>query len=269
MKPRLQYWIFKTLLIIVLVYLGLGIYLYIFQTRYIYFPNLPTPQNFYICEHFPKTKMIDHNGTRMYYTEKPGSDTLVIFYHGNGGSACDRSHIAHHINALNVSFIFVEYGGYAGDTQTPSEKVIFQDVENVVAFSKTISPPRTVVIGESIGSGPSLYQTTIAPVDSLILISAFTRIDDVAAKHYPYFPVRLLMHDTYDNISRVANYKGDLILIHGKNDRIIPDTHSTSLFNASLSTSKELILIEKAGHNDISNYLETFNAITKGIRPKN
>jgi len=88
---------FRISIIAVFVYVGLGVYLYVKQASYIYFPDAT---NFQTCPFFKDAEKIVHNNTRMYY--KQNGDQLAVIYHGNAGSACDRWYFADLFNSLNI-----------------------------------------------------------------------------------------------------------------------------------------------------------------------
>ena len=62
--------IFKKMLkIIILVYIGYGIYLFFAQKSLIYYPNYSAKSDFYDCPAFADAVKLDMNGTRAYYNK--------------------------------------------------------------------------------------------------------------------------------------------------------------------------------------------------------
>src|SRR3989344_8170223 len=98
--------------ILILVYFGFGAYLFFNQRNVLYFPALGDPE---ACEAFAKTgaEKIVQNGTMLYYKKNGG--TIVVFYHGNGGTACDRKFLADEFDRDSLSYLFVGYAGDADD----------------------------------------------------------------------------------------------------------------------------------------------------------
>ena len=242
----------------IIIYIGLFAILFFMQSNYIYYPD---EQDFASCTEFTDAQKIIQNDTRMYVTENNNPDTLVIFYHGNAGSACDRSLWNYFFNTLDVSNIFVEYAGYSNDPRTPSEKLIYEDVRNVQEYVATLQYKRIIIVSESIGSGPATYHTTLADVNEIILITSFGNLADVAAYHYPFYPVRLLLKNKFDNVKNLSNFTGDLTLIHGEKDEIIPIHLGKQLFDEVSVEQKKFITIPNAQHNDIYIYSEVFDTL--------
>lgn len=241
----------KTLLIFVsipiLLYLGFGLLLYFNQSDFIYYPN---DQNFDSCKNFDETEKLSLNGTRAYF--KRNSDRIVVFYHGNAGSACDRVFIKNIFEKANYSFLLVEYTGYSGDLNKPGKEAIFKDVENVRDFLKNEKFSETVLMSESIGCAFASYHASISEFDRLLLISPFNKMTELAGEKFSFFPVSLILKDKYNNEDLLADKK-NITIIHGDKDNVIPIYHSKKLFSAIKSNEKEFISIEGAGHNDMYN----------------
>ncbi|MFN7334059.1 MAG: alpha/beta hydrolase, partial [bacterium] len=78
----------------------------------------------------------------------------------------------------------------------------------------------------------------------------FSSIVDVAAWHYPMFPVRWLIRNRFLSIDRISNYSGKLLQLHGDADTIVPLKFGKKLFDACPSTSKTFLQVPELGHND-------------------
>ena len=45
---------------------------------------------------------------------------------------------------------------------------------------------------------------------------------DIGKKHYPFFPVKLLLKDKYVSKNKIKNIKSPVLVMHGKEDKIVP-----------------------------------------------
>jgi len=233
--------IYRLIITAIICYLLLGLYMYFFQERFIFMPGRG---DFYACPSFTDEEKVEHDGTRMYHRHV--SDKLIVFYHGNAGSACDRSFIAKKIANAGYSFVLVEYAGYAGAGKATLKNVI-KDADNVIDYTKKYKHITTM--GVSLGTGPASYHSTKAEVDTVVLISPYTSILDIAKKTYPFFPVRLLLKFNFDNNEWLKDYNGKVVLVTGTKDSVIPVNNSLQLYK-EINTEKHLIKID-AGHNYI------------------
>lgn len=244
-------------------YLFLVLYMYIFQESYIYFPD---NQDFDSCEGFKNSEKINYKSTRMYY--KNNSDKLIVFYHGNAGSVCDRAYMKEKFDQYGVSYIFVEYAGYSNDNKNPTKKLLLNDVKNVNEFLETINYKELIFMGQSLGSGMASYHSTLRKPDKILLISPFSTLADLGQKAYPYLPVKLLLRNNYDNILWLKDYNNKIIILHGDKDKTIPQSLSKKLFDNLNTKDKKYILINGADHNDMYLFPDMWNNIKTFINEK-
>jgi hypothetical protein len=110
-----------------------------------------------------------------------------------------------------------------------------------------------LVMGRSLGSASALHLASTHPetIAGLLLDSPFA--DDLALIHRlggPHYSNEDLP-DFQDNLDRIRRCTMPILIIHGDNDWIIPLSEARALFAANPSASKELVIIEGAGHNDL------------------
>jgi uncharacterized protein len=240
-------------------YFSLGLFLFIYQKSLIYYPN---NQDFNSCPNFEDSEKLNINGTRIYY--KKNSDKLIIFYHGNAGSACNRTYLKQLFEKLNLSYIFVEYAGYSNDSKRPSKEFLMKDVLNVNQFVTDKKMSKIIVMGESLGTALATYHSSIIPVDKLLLISPFFSIKDLVKKDFGIYPISLILTENYDNAFWIKKSQAKNIeIIHGKDDETVPIEQSRKLYQEINITNKKIIEVDQAHHNDIYNFNETNNNINQ------
>ncbi len=232
---------------ILVVYCLFGLLLFFSQKSMIYYPN---NQDFKNCEGFSEYEKVNFQGTRFYYKER-SLNSVLVYYHGNAGSACDRSILKPYFEETGVSIIFVEYAGYSNDNKKPSKDLLLQDARNMNKYLEDKGFEKIIIYGESIGSGVGSYHASIGKVDSLIFVGSFSSLEDVARSKLPIFPMSVLFKENYDNVKWLQEFKGKIIILHGENDEVIPLKFSQRLFEKISTEKKEHIIIEGRGHNDI------------------
>jgi fermentation-respiration switch protein FrsA (DUF1100 family) len=72
---------------------------------------------------------------------------------------------------------------------------------------------------------------------------------DVAAHHYWFLPVRRLLWDRYDSLSRIGALTCPVAVVAGDRDRVVPFALSRRLFDA-IRAPKTFITVSRADHND-------------------
>ena len=86
-------------------------------------------------------------------------------------------------------------------------------------------------MGRSLGSGPASYLASKNKVAGLVLISAFTSINDVAVEHYGIFGN--LIKDRFNNLDSIKKVKSPTLIIHGTEDKFVPFNHAKKLCGIS------------------------------------
>ena len=76
---------------------------------------------------------------------------------------------------------------------------------------------------------------------------------DIAAAHYWFMPVRLLMRDTFRSDLRIAQVKAPVLILHGEADGIIPIIYGDRLF-AMAPGRKQMVGFPKGSHNDLDDF---------------
>jgi fermentation-respiration switch protein FrsA (DUF1100 family) len=84
----------------------------------------------------------------------------------------------------------------------------------------------------------------------LVLEAPFTSLADAAAAHYPFFPVRGLLRDRFDSLSKIGHVATPLLVVHGERDRVVPARLGRRLLEAA-AEPKQGIFPTGAGHNDL------------------
>lgn len=227
-------------------YFFFGALLYFKQKSFVYYPD---NRDFESCPEFFGYEKINHQGTRFYFRQN--SENLVVFYHGNAGSACDRGFLRPIFEKNNFSLIFVEYAGYSNDSRQPSAELILNDVHNVINFIQNNNFNKIIVIGESLGTGPASFHVKSGKVDYLALVAAFPSLKEVARSKFPIYPTSLMLKENYDNEKWLENFRGQALFFHGQRDLVISPRLSRKLFEKTPTEEKDYWLIEKAGHDDI------------------
>jgi fermentation-respiration switch protein FrsA (DUF1100 family) len=182
-----------------------------------------------------------------YHPAKPHKPTL-FFLHGNAGHIGDRAHIVQPYIKEGFGIFLFEYRGYGDNPGYPSETNNVADAE--IALQNLRRHNACVIVyGESLGTGVAVALAAQNKVAALILESPFSRLSDVAKKHYPFLPVDIILREQYDSIDSIANIHAPVLLMHGAQDQLVPVTESEKLYQAALPPKSLMIAPDKAHSN--------------------
>ena len=186
--------------------------------------------------------------------EKPYPARTVLFLHGNGitAAALDRW-VIRLSNTLDANVLAAEYSGFQSSEVRPGEANLLADsisAHEAVAARFNVPPEEIIVYGRSLGGGCAAHVASEKNTQCLILERTFDSAKNVAAAKYPMFPIRWLMRNEFDSVSRLAEFEGRLLQVHGTADRLIPIKHGQRLFESIPSDKKEFVTVRGLGHND-------------------
>lgn len=195
------------------------------------------------------------DGTRIHgwYVDHKDPRVVVLFAHGNAGNITHREDVIRALHELRATLLMFDYRGYGKSEGSPDEQGILQDARAARAWlaqRARVQEAEIVLMGESIGTGVAVDLAAGEGARGLILHSACTSIPDVAAVHYRWIPVRLLMRTRLDSLHKIPSYPGPLLASHGDADEIIPYRLGQALFAAAPDPDKRFVTIPRGLHND-------------------
>jgi pimeloyl-ACP methyl ester carboxylesterase len=193
----------------------------------------------------------------------PGAPA-VIFFHGNGENleTMRLGRLFEDLDRLGIAYLAVDYPGYGASGGRPSEASL---VEAALAgfdeLARRFPGRRRVICGWSLGAAVAVQLAARRKerTDGLILLSPWTDLPSLAGEHFPGWLVSLLLRERYDSLALVAELPGPALVIHGRQDRIIPVEHGRRL--AAALPGARYLEVAGAGHNDLLARPEVWRAM--------
>ncbi len=234
----------------VILVLGLGAYaaaclaLFFFQRSLIYFPPAAAAYP------APKTSTLEVPGAALKVSERPLVGERALLY--LGGNAED---VTASLPLLARAFpdraiYLLHYRGYTGSSGKPSEQALVADA---LALFDRVAPehPDVVVVGRSLGTGVAVQLASQRPVSRLVLVTPFDSLAGLAARQFPYFPVRWLLRDRYESSRYAPRITAPTLLLAAGQDEIIPASSAELLLSRFPKGVARLRVIDGVGHNTI------------------
>ncbi len=228
------------LFILVAGYAGVLLVLYLGQTRLLYLPTPgldATPDD--IGLPYEEVRLRTGDGVRIaawWIPPPPGGRGTVLFFHGNAGNISHRLHSLRTFHELGVGVLIVSYRGYGPSEGRPSERGTYRDAraawEHLVA-ERGIPPSEIVLFGRSLGGAVATNLAADVTAGGLIVESTFTSVPDLASELFPWVPARLIARLRYDARQRMKEVESPVLVIHSRNDEIIPFRHGKALYAAA------------------------------------
>lgn len=244
-------------------YLVLNLYALLISDRMLFVPQPPTYTRLPDEVRIPVGK--DETLAAVYLNHPAATHTL-LFSHGNAEDLGNVVPFMQQFHQMGYSVLMYDYRGYGTSSGKPSTRKAKADIEAAYHWlikEQGIKPEQIIVQGRSVGGGPSAWLAARYPVGGLILESTFVSAFRVRT-HWPITP-----WDKFNNLKAMKNITCPALVIHARNDRIIPFWHGEALYNAA-PEKKMNLWIDDAGHNDYayvagSAYFEAIQRFTNEL----
>ena len=253
----------KILAGVVGVYLLVALVMYMGQRRLMYFPDtartLPAEAG---LPNVGERVLNTPDGARIvvwYGKAKPGQPTL-LYFHGNGGGLAERAERFRRFMSQGWGVYMMAYRGYAGSTGYPTEANNVADARLAYGalMQEGVPADSIILYGESLGTNLATRVASEKVSAGLILEAPYTSVLDIALTDYPFLPVRLLLSDRYETDKVLPQVKVPLLIIHGKEDGIIPVSMAQKLAKLA-NEPKRLVIFPEGDHSDL--YVNGNNAL--------
>ncbi|CAG2182392.1 unnamed protein product, partial [Oppiella nova] len=122
-----------------------------------------------------------------------------------------------------------EYSGYGLSGGRPSERNLYADIESVVktlVCNKHMNCKRIILLGESIGSVPSIYLASSISMAGVILKAPLMS----AIRTMYHYSGNTWTFDPFPNIELISKVDCPILIIHGTEDKVIDISHGISLY---------------------------------------
>jgi len=247
----------RVLYYICFMFISIAVMAMIFEKSFIFFPS-KYPDGYW---NQPGLDPVDvgfeaDDGTKLHgwYVAAEKPTAVILYCHGNAGNITHRGDILRTLrDRVGASVFIFDYRGYGRSEGRPNEPGILKDARaarSKLAELAACEESDIVLMGRSLGGGVAVDLAASDGARGLVLESTFSNLPDVAAHHYPFLPVRILMRTRMDSIAKIEKYKGPYLQSHGNADRIVPFEYGQKLFEASGRPDSDFYVIEGGDHND-------------------
>jgi fermentation-respiration switch protein FrsA (DUF1100 family) len=245
---------FSAMRILAAVLIGLTIFLYFFQSRYLYRPTrdmLMTPADIRLP--YEDITFLAGDGTELSGWFVPAEEprAVVLFCHSNMGNISHYLDSVQVFRGLGLSSLIFDYRGYGNSPGRPTEPGTYLDAEaawRYLVYVKQFQSSEIIIWGRSLGGAVAARLAANHVPRALIIESTFTSFPELAAGYYPYIPVRLIVRYDYNVVDSIGRVDCPVLIVHSSDDEVIPFKHGLKLFE-SAKEPKEFLEI-KGNHND-------------------
>ncbi|RTR04962.1 alpha/beta hydrolase [Halomonas nitroreducens] len=244
-----------------------------FQARLLYLPHvgrevMGTPTDIGLDWEAVRLRTSDDLTLAAWWIPAEPARATLLFFHGNAGNISHRLASIRQFHRLGLSVLIVDYRGYGESEGRPSEEGTARDARAAwqwLVEERGLAAEEIVLFGRSLGAGVAAELAASLPPGegpgALILESAFRSVPKLGQRLYPFLPVRWLSRFEYDVERYVTQRSAPLLVIHSREDEIIPFGEGKAVYEAAREP-KELLVIH-GGHN--TGFLDSEPEYSAGI----
>jgi fermentation-respiration switch protein FrsA (DUF1100 family) len=243
------------LLVVVLGWVAVALFVAWREPRLLYYPLREieaTPAQISLL--FEDVWLTARDGVRLHGWYVPASNTsaaTVLFLHGNAGNISHRLEKLALFHGLGVNTLILDYRGYGQSAGTPNERGTYLDAQagyDWLTQLRSVPSSSIIAYGESLGAAVAVELAVTNTVAGVVLEEPFTSVAEVGQKLFPYLPVRLLVRNKYNTLSKMARLRSPLLIFHSRDDEMFPYAYAERLLAAAPGPKR---LVELRGsHND-------------------
>ena len=251
-----KFWFIAGPLIIGIIgaYIIVLVYFSIFQARLVYFPEkimISTPETIGLQYEDVSLKTADGVSLFAWFIPSEKSKGTILFCHGNAGNISHRLETIQIFHRMGLNILIFDYRGYGKSGGKPSEKGTYLDAEAAWKYlveERKIKPAKIILYGRSVGGAIAAWLAKEQTIKAaLIMESTFTSVKDLGAQVYPFLPIRLMSRFNYSALDYLSQVNCPVLIIHSRDDEIIPISHGEKLFE--IANEPKSFLEIKGTHN--------------------
>ncbi|KAJ3030669.1 hypothetical protein HK097_005604 [Rhizophlyctis rosea] len=238
------------------------------QIDYLPMPSNPTKLSnlFDCCIHAGQKYHKFHPYLHIHH---PYPRALALFFH-KASTTLDETYLdlTELSRRLQITIIAPELPGCGQSTLQPTYNNLIRIAETFSEFAvkervriekwvekqqRPLSPAKQlpnkhlplILIGESLGTGSASYIAArhSAEYEAVIMLASFTSVAEMADTILTgHWASRSVSGHHFDNLTELPKYDGPVLLVHGREDEVVPPEHAVELTNALNRRSTDAIV---------------------------
>jgi dienelactone hydrolase len=122
------------------------------------------------------------------------------------------------LGAIGYNVFAFDYRGFGDSVGSPTEQGLYDDATAAYRYlirTERVSSTRIILAGQSLGSAVAVDLATRVPAAGLLLFAPIDSVPTVAARVYPWAPVRLLSSYQFNSYAKANAIDLPVVMFHG------------------------------------------------------
>lgn len=250
---------FRTVKIILLIYVLVGIGLYYFQEKILLHPvSHPEGYAYTFKVPFKEVNIPINKRENLNIVQFLPGDSLrkgvVLYFHGNRKNIHHYAAFAPNFTKHGYEVWMPDYPGFGKTTGELTEKKLYEEALLVYKLAlKKFRADSIIIYGRSFGTGIASQLATVIDCRKLILETPYYSIPALFGYYAPVYPTSYMSKFQLPVNEYLKEVTVPVTIFHGTHDEIIPYSITKKL-KMSLKPGDEFITIEDGKHNNLNEF---------------
>lgn len=207
-----------------------------------------------------QSESVEVNAYLLTHTAADGTDVKrhtygILYCHGQTGNIASFALRAQELWKLGYTVLVFDYHGYGKTPGTPSESNVLADSRAARTYLEGrtdlgLAASRVIIYGWSLGTGICGQVAAERSPTALVLEAPITSVAGILSEATELnFPGAWFLHTKMDLLSKIGQFTGSLLVMHGTKDTTLPYKFGEQIHEAaSATTTKKLWTSKDADH---------------------
>jgi fermentation-respiration switch protein FrsA (DUF1100 family) len=232
----------------------LNVWMYFQQPRMIFYPLrelYQTPADWGLDYDDVILHTADNVQLHGWYIPNPGSEQVLLFFHGNAGNISHRRDSIALFHRLGLNVFIIDYRGYGKSRGKPDEQGLYRDAAAAWRYlteKKGLASNQILIFGRSLGGAVAARLASGVQARGLILESTLSSARDFARAVFPVLSRLVLTRYDFNTAENIRHVHYPVLVLHSPADEIMPFHLGEKVFQAA-NKPKHFIRMQ-GGHNN-------------------
>ena len=186
----------------------------------------------------------------VFYPTQKERRGVVLYFKGNAGNIGRGYKMANTFLTRGFDVIAMDYRQFGKSKGELNEAALLSDAEAWYDYARERFPNDDLrVIGYSLGTTFASHISQARQVKNVLLFAPMKSILDMAQRRFFFVPDFMTKYP-FRNDLKLAQAKGEILIFHGTDDKIVPHASGIELKN-SIGNDDHFYSIEGANHFDL------------------
>ncbi len=231
-------WITRTLISLLLIYIGIMVVAFLAQRKLMYFPS-----DVYVEPPAGWVEITGAAGTLGWHSAAQEGQPTVMVFHGNASTIASNIHIFQDLQAAGYGVWSVGYPGYPGNAGPPTQARLNAAALDQYKTLKETGAEKIIFYGTSLGAAVAAQLAAKENPEHLILDAPFNSMLDMTRLRMPVLPTRILLKDRWQSGHALKGLNTPLTWIHGTEDNVVPIAQGQKLYDSYAGPKSAHVLL--------------------------